>query len=279
MINTGFIGGQFGYRPLRRLGRDAAAEQGYCSGSAYSGISKLEALFGARIWNDLKQKSVLDFGCGTGREVIEIAQHGARRVVGLEMRRKVLDIGSRDAHSAGVAQRCIFTTHTDEKFDVIFSIDGFEHYDDAATVLRALHGLLQPGGRLYIAFGPTWFHSLGGHLFSVFPWVHLIFTEKALLRWRADFKTDGARRFHEVEGGLNQMTIRHFRKLAENSDFEFLEFQPVPIKGLERLCNKWTQELFTSIVRCVLTPRMAHRPASNDQDAAAGRRPDLDTAA
>jgi hypothetical protein len=35
---------------------------------------------------------------------------------------------------------------------------------------------------------------------------HLIFKERALIRWRAGFKTDGATRFGEVAAGLNQMT-------------------------------------------------------------------------
>ncbi len=67
--------------------------------------------------------------------------------------------------------------------------------------------LLKPSGFALVEFGYTWFHPYGGHLFSVFPWAHLIFTEKSLIRWRSDFKTDGATRFQEVAGGLNQMTI------------------------------------------------------------------------
>ncbi len=63
-----------------------------------------------------------------------------------------------------------------------------------------MDAMLKPGGRLYASFGPTWFHPYGGHLFSVFPHAHLIFTERSLIRWRSDFKSDGATRFHEVAG-------------------------------------------------------------------------------
>ena len=70
------------------------------------------------------------------------------------------------------------------------------------------------GGCIFVSFGPTWYHPLGGHLFSVFPWVHILLTEDALIRWRAQFKTDGARKFGEVEDGLNQMTIRRFEAKA-----------------------------------------------------------------
>ena len=52
MINTGFIGGGFGYRVLRRLGGRALAEARN-SGVVYAQRSKLEALFGPRIWTEI----------------------------------------------------------------------------------------------------------------------------------------------------------------------------------------------------------------------------------
>lgn len=260
MNYTGFIGGLFGYRLLQWLGHSTAEGGGYCSGTAYRYGSKLETLFGAEIWREVRGKTVLDFGCGTGREAIEIAQHGARRVIGLDIRPKVLDMAAHDACRAGVDQHCVFTAHSNERADVAFSIDGFEHYGDPVAVLRILHGLLKPSGRLHVAFGPPWLHPFGGHLFSVFPWAHLIFTERALLRWRADFKSDGATRFHEVEGGLNQMTIRRFRRMVANSDFTVQAMELIPMRRLQWLFNPLTREFLTSIVHCVLiagVPRAA----------------------
>lgn len=253
MIQAGIVGGDLGYRLLRRLGRATAAGEGYCSGEGYCGISKLEALFGKRIWDEIRGRTVLDFGCGTGDMAIEMAQHGAERVVGLDIRQKVLDMAQRDAETAGVSDRCSFTTELDAPVDVAFSIDGFEHYDDPAGVLALLGTLIRPGGKLYIAFGPPWLHPYGGHLFSVFPWAHLIFTERALLRWRSDFKTDGATRFGEVEGGLNQMTIHRFRRLVDASPFAVESVELVPIRRLKPFFNPLMSEFLTSIVRCTLT--------------------------
>jgi len=51
---------------------------------AYQNRSKLEVLFGSRIWDDLRDKVVVDFGCGEAHEVLELADHGARRVIGIE---------------------------------------------------------------------------------------------------------------------------------------------------------------------------------------------------
>ena len=75
------------------------------------------------------------------------------------------------------------------------------------------------------------------------------------IRWRSDFKSDGATRFGEVAGGLNQMTVRRFQKLVEESEFEIERLETLPIRRLRFLCNRVTREFFTSAVRCRLKPR------------------------
>ncbi|SRR6266542_884052 len=246
----GVIGGTVGYRLLQLVSRDG--ETGYCDGSVYKNRSKLEVLFGPDIWSELAGKVVLDFGCGNGEHAIEIVQRGAQRVIGLDVRENALREARQAASKVGVADKCVFTTETTEKVDVVLSLDAFEHFDDPQGVLRTMRSLIKDGGYALIEFGPTWYHPLGGHLFSVFPWAHLIFTEKALIRWRSDFKTDGAKRFCEVEGGLNQMTIRRFEQLVARSDFQFESFEAVPIRRLRPMANKVTREFTTAIVRCRL---------------------------
>lgn len=249
----GIIGGELGYQLLRRVNRDTAAS--YCDGSAYVGRSKIEVLLGNGIWEELAGKVVVDFGCGTGEDSIEVAKRGAEKVIGLDIRQSVLEQAKERANEAGVSGKCHFTTGTEERADVILSIDAFEHFSDPAAVLKHMSGLLKDDGCVIAAFGPTWYHPLGGHLFSVFPWSHLLFTENALIRWRSDFKSDGARTFEEVEGGLNRMTIRRFENLILESDFRFERLETIPIRRLEGLANKLTREFTTAIVRCKLVHR------------------------
>lgn len=106
-----------------------------------------------------------------------------------------------------------------------------------------------------MSFGLTRYHPLGGHLFSVFPWAHLIFSEKALIRWRSAFKTDGATRFSEMTGGLNQMTIARFEALVADSPLEFASLGLVPIRKVRHFHNRLTRELTTAIVQCRLVKR------------------------
>jgi ubiquinone/menaquinone biosynthesis C-methylase UbiE len=187
----GILGGALGYKLLRKI--SANGETGYCDGSAYRERSKLEVLFGPAIWRELEGKTVIDFGCGAGAEAIEIAQRGAAKVIGIDIRETMLSEARQAAREAGVSDRCLFMNGTDEKADVVLSIDSFEHFDDPAGILSLMERLVKDDGVAIIEFGPPWYHPLGGHLFSVFPWAHLIFTEKTLIRWRSDFKADGAR--------------------------------------------------------------------------------------
>jgi SAM-dependent methyltransferase len=240
------------YRLLKLI---APTEPRGLDGSAYSGKSKLRTLLGDDIFELTKAKIVIDFGCGTGQESVEIAENGARLVIGVDIQEEMLYQARQRARLAGVQDRCIFSTKASECADVIISLDSFEHFSDPAGILREMWEVLKPGGYLVASFGPVWYHPLGGHLFSVFPWAHLVFSEKALIRWRSDIRNDGARRFDEVAGGLNRMTIRKFRKIVQRSPFEENYIRTVPIRRLSALCNRLTREFTTSTVRCRLKKR------------------------
>lgn len=240
------------YKILKTI---APGEPDSCSGSAYIGKSKLAILLGPDFLQSIRGKSVIDFGCGEGAEAIEMALNGATKVVGIDIRENLLDIATQSARAAGVENLCSFKLSTQEPADVIVSLDSFEHFAEPAQVLSIMASLLKPHGEVIASFGPTWYHPLGGHLFSVFPWAHLMFSEKALIRWRADFKTDGATRFGEVAGGLNQMTIRRFERLIANSPFQISELDLVPIRKLKPVHNRLTREFTTALVRCRMVKR------------------------
>jgi SAM-dependent methyltransferase len=233
----------------------AVSPGGPASSSAYDGKSKLAVLMGDAFFTKIAGKVVIDFGCGRGAAAIEMAGRGAKQVIGIDIREDVLQEARQNALKSGVSEHCIFVSSTKELADIVVSVDAFEHFADPAAVLRSINTLLQPSGEVLMNFGPTWYHPLGGHLFSVFPWAHLIFSEQALIRWRSTFRTDGATRFSEVEGGLNQMTIRKFEKLIADSPFKFASLEAVPIQKLRRIHNRFTREFTTSGVRCRLVKR------------------------
>jgi SAM-dependent methyltransferase len=221
---------------------------------ADAGVSKLGTIFGPGVFDELWGKVVLDFGCAEGRNALELARNGCRRVIGLDIQERFLEKARYRAKVAGLQDQCVFTSNWSEPVDVIVSTDSFEHFDEPEHILRTMRALLKQKGYLLVEFGYPWYHPYGGHLFSVFPWAHLVFSESALMRWRSDFKTDGAKHFNEVAGGLNQMTIKRWERLVKNSGFRFLTYELVPIRAARRLHCGFTREWLTSIIRARLAP-------------------------
>jgi 2-polyprenyl-3-methyl-5-hydroxy-6-metoxy-1,4-benzoquinol methylase len=208
----------------------------------------LDKIFTDNFPQKVAGKFVVDFGCGHGGDTETMANWGAKLALGLEIRDELVKSNNERVK----LENCLFaTTLPNElisKADLVISIDAFEHFDDPAEMLKIMLDCLHSGGEAYISFGPTWYHPYGGHAFSMFPWAHLIFTEKALLRWRNQFYHDGATRFHEVAGGLNKLSISSFEKLFKNSGFVIEELYCKPIKGWRWLQLILGRELSTSMV-------------------------------
>ena len=248
----GILGGEFGYRLLRRLVKVSPGNE---VTTAYDGLSKMEVFFGPEIWQELADKTVLDFGCEAGVEAIDMAQHGVPRVIGLDIREEPLASARLAAKKAGVEKSCVFTSETNEKVDVIVSLDAFEHFADPLAMLGTMRTLLKDSGYILSCFGPTWYHPLGGHGFSIFPWAHLLFTESVLMRWHREESGQPAYHFNEISGGLNQLTVRAFEKIVAKSEFEFESIKTVPIRKLRLVANRITREFTTAVVKCKLVPK------------------------
>jgi SAM-dependent methyltransferase len=251
----GFLGGAAGVRLLKALsptGESGAMVDGVPP--AYRDASKLEVLLGRNIWDEIRDKVVVDFGCGEGHEVVELAKHGARRVIGIENYPRWFASATERIAVQGVADRCRVVTEWTgaAEADVIISLDSFEHFEDPAAILRTMHRLLKPGGCVITAFGPLWYHPYGGHLFSVFPYAHLVFSEHAMVTWRSTLPGKEPKT-SLLDAGLNKMTVKRFEQLVRTSPFTCTSFEAVPIRRLRRVAHRWWQELTTSVVRCRLS--------------------------
>lgn len=245
------LGGEIAYQLLKRI----APASRYAANAVdpSEADTKLEQYFGKDFFLSIQDKTVIDFGCGRGGPAVEMAKRGAKQVIGLDIQERLLATCREKALQQSVSDRCVFSTETETQADILISKDAFEHFADPAAILVTMASLIKPNGYVLAAFGPTWRHPYGGHLFSVFPWSHLLFSEKSQIRWRADFKHDGATKFCEVDGGLNQLTIAQFEQLVAHSPFCIEWLETVPIRGIKLFNTRLLREFGSSIVRCKLT--------------------------
>ena len=102
----------------------------------------------------LKDKSVLDIGCGVGGVDVHIAgQHGAALVTGIDIEEHLIERCVRLAERRGVADSTRFICvesgplgFDDGAFDVVMSKDSIAHIPDKHTLTCDIYRVLKPGG-------------------------------------------------------------------------------------------------------------------------------------
>jgi len=205
----------------------------------------------------LRGKDVLDYGCGRGWQCCALARlEVVRSITGVDIR--LFDWMQESARSAGVEGRVKFLAHDqiDTQFDVVYSCSSFEHFDDPEGELRRMIGLTRSGGEVIISFAEPWYSPHGSHMsgYTGLPWSNLIFSERALMKIRRTYRSDGATCYREVEGGLNRMTVAKFEKIVRAArGVRPGELLLHSVKGLPLVTRiPVMRELLTGAVSCVL---------------------------
>ncbi|OKR16077.1 bifunctional 3-demethylubiquinol 3-O-methyltransferase/2-polyprenyl-6-hydroxyphenol methylase [Pseudomonas aeruginosa] len=104
----------------------------------------------------LAGKKVLDIGCGGGILSEAMAQRGAS-VTGIDMGEAPLAVARLHQLESGVAvdYRQITAEQMAEEmpgqFDVVTCLEMLEHVPDPASVIRACHRLVKPGGQVFLS--------------------------------------------------------------------------------------------------------------------------------
>jgi SAM-dependent methyltransferase len=188
-----------------------------------------------------------------------MALQGARFVLGVDPSLAAIERARGLAEAHGVADRVRFVEHPGadrlHSFDVVISQNSMEHFPDPSAALRLMVSMLRNGGTLLITFSPPWYAPYGSHMqfFTRMPWVNLLFSERTVMAVRSRFRSDGATRYEDVEGGLNRMSLAKFERLVRASSLEVLHLH---YQGVRRL--RWparvplVRELLVTRVDCAL---------------------------
>jgi len=123
---------------------------------------------------DVRGKTVLDFGCGSGENLIPLARRGAQ-VIGLDISPELIELARCRLERYGVAHDSV-TLHVgtayqtglpDESIDIVFS-SALLHHLDLLAVHSEIHRLLRPGGQ-FIFREPIRFSRTANRLRRLFP--------------------------------------------------------------------------------------------------------------
>lgn len=206
-------------------------------------------------------KRVADFGCGSGKQSIALVAKYHCSVVGIDTNRRTLDMAVATAKAAQLStDQVSFVDKISEgmmnKFDVIISQNSFEHFGDPSEILDEMRKLLKPSGVILLTFGPPWFAPYGSHMqfFCKVPWLNVLFPENVVMKVRTSFRSDGARRYEEVESGLNRMTVAKFEQIVASSKLQITHRKYDCVKGINFLARiPLLREFFINHITAILS--------------------------
>lgn len=102
-----------------------------------------------KLMPDLNGKRVLDLGCGMGEHCKDYINRGAKRVVGVDISEKMLEVARKENSDENILYLNIpmeDILSIDEKFDVVISSLAIHYIEDFDGVVKAVYSLLEDGG-------------------------------------------------------------------------------------------------------------------------------------
>jgi ubiquinone/menaquinone biosynthesis C-methylase UbiE len=155
---------------------------------------------GGKIWNrffasrvDIRNKDVVDLGCGPGGKTCYLATLGPRKIVGIDFQCDLIQKAESARESITppefralqefVCIDAIDLPFPDSYFDVVTCSDAFEHFKKPNVILSEAARVLKPGGLFAIDFA-QWGSYNGSHMGEIIktPWCQLFWSEAEIVK-------------------------------------------------------------------------------------------------
>jgi SAM-dependent methyltransferase len=116
-----------------------------------------------RVVEDLRlpaRARILDAGCGSGRNMVELARHGT--VTGIELSETSVALARERRMGEVIAGSVLEMPFEADSFELAASLDVIEHLEDDLAALRELRRVVAPGGSLLVTV-PAYQWLWSGH--------------------------------------------------------------------------------------------------------------------
>lgn len=125
----------------------------------------------ANILKELPDPSLtefLDLACMDGMTAAAL-QHRGKQCWGVDQEGKNFDPRARAAGVRLEEMDALALDLPNDRFDVVYSFNAFEHFADPAVALREALRVTKPGGYVYLHFGPLYGSAKGMHAYYQIP--------------------------------------------------------------------------------------------------------------
>ncbi len=202
----------------------------------------------------IKNKTVLDFGCGTGSLSLFLNRLGAKSIIGVDLIENDIVIARNRLTNEKIDFMLAKNSNSIElennSIDVIACFDVMEHIIEYKSIIKEWYRVLRPGGKILISWQP-YYHPYGHHeqVYLKVPWVHVFLSQSTRRRlcsrivnltefdtphWDKDEEGNKINRFNDISGDnnfLNKLTMRKFEIITQQTGFQIEKRNLVPLSG------------------------------------------------
>jgi SAM-dependent methyltransferase len=175
----------------------------------------------ARIATLYSLHRILEVGCGQGIAAYHLHTMGfqayatdIREILDTHVRQSRLGFATGDV--------CRSLPYREDEFDLVFSINSFEHFVAPENALDEMVRVTKPGGLIYLVFGPLYFSPWGLHASRRLgmPYPQILFSESTIQRFVDEKHAQIASSYSEgadttrIGPHLNRCTVERYRELV-----------------------------------------------------------------
>lgn len=197
----------------------------------------------AQIADIYHARKILEVGCWNGLAAFHLLDF-RREIFANDLVNQIHDQVKHSPVLFTIGDACQQLPYTSDSFDLIFSINSFEHFENPLAALKEMVRVLRPGGIIFLAFSPLYYSPWGLHASRRLgmPYPQLLFSSSVIQQFVDENQTILATTYSDfadctrIGPALNGFSLEQYRQVmkAQNSYLKTLAYvEAVSLDGLQ----------------------------------------------